>query len=241
MFEENDTGNKLTKAEAEEKYGWENVLYALYGLANDFITLIITKAQMIENSMVTIGSNEKALAVQNSIGKSFTKIAEEYKNSKSGSNQANLSSNNLTMEKPEIKKDNSPEETPTASAATDTPASEATVTGSETDGGAGDGVDPATETNSVKTDDVNDVETLKNTVDSLSNQIEKMKQDHASEIAKLNSDHEKALTDAINSKREEDRKNLATVVDNQVNVPETTDEKTDVNSLEDFSQKYIQK
>jgi len=241
MFEENDTGNKLTKAEAEEKYGWENVFYALYGWANDFITLIITKAQMIENSMVTIGSNEKALAVQNSIGKSFTKIAEEYKNSKSGSNQANLSSNNLTMEKPEIKKDNSPEETPTASAATDTPASEATATGSETDGGAGNGVDPATETNSVKTDDVNDVETLKNTVDSLSNQIEKMKQDHASEIAKLNSDHEKALTDAINSKREEDRKNLATVVDNQVNVPETTDEKTDVNSLEDFSEKYIQK
>ena len=83
---------------------------------------------MIENSMVTIGSNEKALAVQNSIGNSFTKIAEEYKNSKTGSNQANLSSNNLTMEKPEIKKDNSPEDTPTVSSATDTPASEAAAT-----------------------------------------------------------------------------------------------------------------
>ena len=96
-------------------------------------------------------------------------------------------------------------------------------------------------TDSVKTDAVNDVETLKNTVDSLSNQIEKMKQDHASEIAKLNSDHEKALTDAINSKREEDRKNLATVV-NQVDVPEKTDEpETEVNSLEDFGEKYITK
>ena len=126
MFEENDTGNRLTRAEAEEKYGWENVFYALYGWANDFITLIITKAQMIENSMVTIGSNEKALAVQNSIGKSFSKIAEEYKNSKSGSNQATLHPNNLTMDKPEIKKDNATEETTTVSAATDTPASEAT-------------------------------------------------------------------------------------------------------------------
>lgn len=93
----------------------------------------------------------------------------------------------------------------------------------------------------MNTDALSEVDTLKNTVASLNNQIEQMKQDHASEIAKLNSDHEKALTDAINSKREEDRKNLATVVDNQVNVPETTDEKTDVNSLEDFSQKYIQK
>ena len=83
---------------------------------------------MIENSMVTIGSNEKALAVQNSISNSFSKIAEEYKNSKSGSNQANLSSNNLTMENPEIKKDNSPEDTPTVSSATDTPASEAAAT-----------------------------------------------------------------------------------------------------------------
>lgn len=93
----------------------------------------------------------------------------------------------------------------------------------------------------MNTDALSEVDTLKNTVASLNNQIEQMKQDHASEIAKLNSDHEKALTDAINSKREEDRKNLATVVDNQVNVPETADEKTDVNSLEDFSQKYIQK
>ena len=93
----------------------------------------------------------------------------------------------------------------------------------------------------MNTDALSEVDTLKNTVASLNNQIEQMKQDHASEIAKLNSDHEKALTDAINSKREEDRKNLANVVDNQVNVPETTDEKTDVNSLEDFSQKYIQK
>lgn len=241
MFEENDTGNRLTRDEAEEKYGWENVFWSLWWCANDFITLVITKAQMIENSMVTIGSNEKALAVQNSISNSFSKIAEEYKNSKTGSNQANLSSNNLTMENPEIKKDNSPEDTPTVSSATDTPASEAAATWSETDGDAGNGVDPATVTNSVQTDAANDVETLKNTVDSLNNQIEKMKQDHASEIAKLNSDHEKALTDAINSKREEDRKNLATVV-NQVDVPEKTDEPaTEVNSLEDFGQKYITK
>ena len=196
---------------------------------------------MIENSMVTIGSNEKALAVQNSISNSFTKIAEEYKNSKTGSNQANLSSNTLTMEKPEIKKDNSPEETPNVPDVTDTPASETTETGSETDGGAGNGVDPVAETNSVQTDAVNDVETLKNTVASLNDKIEQMKQDHASEIAQLNSDREKALTDALNSKREEERKNLATVV-NQADVPEITDEPaSEVNSLDDFKAKHITK
>ncbi len=94
---------------------------ALLGWANDFITLVITKAKMIENSMVTIGSNEKALATANSIGTSFEKIAEEYKNSKNGSKQAALSLNTTSMTQ-EIKKNETTTDDPeTPSDATATP------------------------------------------------------------------------------------------------------------------------
>jgi hypothetical protein len=126
MFEDNDSGEMLSETDAEEKYGWENVWKALAGWGSDFITLVITKAKMVENSLVTIGSNEKALAVSNSLSDSFQEKAEEYKNLKNGSNQANLSSNDTSMTIQ--KKNNQDEETPSVEA-TETPASEATATG----------------------------------------------------------------------------------------------------------------
>lgn len=127
MFEDAETGEMLSEVDAEEKYGWENVWKALVGWGSDFITLVITKAKMVENSLVTIGSNEKALAVSNSLSDSFQERAEEYKNLKNGSNQANpLSSNNTSMTTQ--KKNNQDDDTPT-DVATETPASEATTTG----------------------------------------------------------------------------------------------------------------
>lgn len=77
-FEENDTGKMYTEDEAEEKFGWENVWNALWG-SSDVLTLVVTAAQMIENSLVTIGSNENALAMQNAIGKHFQTYADQYK------------------------------------------------------------------------------------------------------------------------------------------------------------------
>lgn len=62
-----------------------------------------------------------------------------------------------------------------------------------------------------------------------------MKQDHESEIASLKSAHEKSLTDAINSKREEERKNLARVVTDGADKA-----KSDVKTPQDFKNKYIQ-
>lgn len=232
MFEDNQTGERYTREDAEQKYGWENVFLALLWWANDFITLVITKAKMIENSMVTIGSNEKALAMQNSIGTSFEKIAEEYKNSKNGSKQAALSLNTTSMNT-ELKKDNTTDDPETPSDAAATPEAETSNAETGTDAGTDAGwesvagAETGTEQNSVATQK-SDVETLKNT-------IEKMKQDHESEIASLKSAHEKSLTDAINSKREEERKNLARVVTDGADKA-----KSDVKTPQDFKNKYIQ-
>jgi len=81
MFEDNDTGERYTEEEAEEKFGWENVWEACMGMG-EVLTLIVTKAEMIENSLVTIGSNQNAIAMQNGIGNHFKSYAETYRKDK---------------------------------------------------------------------------------------------------------------------------------------------------------------
>lgn len=78
MFEEADTGAMYTEQDAEEKFGWENVMRAYFG-SSDVLTLVVTKAEMIENSLVTIGSNENAIAMQNAIGNHFQEVGDRYK------------------------------------------------------------------------------------------------------------------------------------------------------------------
>ncbi len=80
-FEDNATGELLEEADAEEKFGWENIWYAFMGIS-EFLTLVVTKAEMVENSLVTIGSNEQAIAVQNGIGNHFKAVADSYKANK---------------------------------------------------------------------------------------------------------------------------------------------------------------
>lgn len=226
MFEDAETGEMLSETDAEEKYGWENVWKALVWWGSDFITLVITKAKMVENSLVTIGSNEKALAVANSIGNSFQERAEEYKNLKNGSNPANLlSPNSTSMNTQEIKKDTTTDDEPGASAAA-TPEAEAGTQG-ESEAGAATGGEAATEsdTNSVQLSEV----------DTLRNSIEKMKLDHASEIATVKKDYEDKLTLELNKIRADERAGLAKVVAEQNN--ETA--KSDVKTPEQFKNKYI--
>lgn len=85
MFEDNENGNRYSREDAEEKFGWENVIDALWGDSN-ILTLVITKAKLLENSLVTIGSNAKAVALQNSISDYFGRIAEDYKTLHSNKN-----------------------------------------------------------------------------------------------------------------------------------------------------------
>jgi hypothetical protein len=67
-IEENDSGDRYKIEDAIEKFGWDNIWRALCGMS-DLYTYVVTKAEAIENSLVTIGSNEKAIAMPNAIGK----------------------------------------------------------------------------------------------------------------------------------------------------------------------------
>ena len=66
-IEEVETGIVYTIGDAIEKFGIDNVWDAFCG-ESEMFTYIVTKAEAVENSLVTIGSNEKAMATQNAIG-----------------------------------------------------------------------------------------------------------------------------------------------------------------------------
>lgn len=68
MFEDvKDKGNLLSAQDAAEKYGYDEVWDAVFGMS-DTLIYTVTKALMIENSVVTIGSNEKAILAHDTIG-----------------------------------------------------------------------------------------------------------------------------------------------------------------------------
>lgn len=177
--------------------------------------------------MVTIGSNEKAIASQNSIGDTFKDIAQEFKMKHNISddmivqndpNTVPLLSNKTSMTTQIKKNDEAPVEggevaTP---ATTETPETPAVV----------EGETPTTEANGVTTE-VNEVEVLKNT-------IEEMKKNHESAIQTLKDEYAAKLESETNKIRETERTNLAKVVG------ETTNS-TDVKTPDDLRNKYIRK
>ena len=67
-IEEVSTGKIYSIEDAMEKFWRENVRKAFRWESDDYI-YVVTKAQLIENSLVTIWSNEKAIALPNAIGK----------------------------------------------------------------------------------------------------------------------------------------------------------------------------
>lgn len=226
MFEDNETWDRLTEEEAVDKYGDWNVFKALVGWSTEFITLVITKAKLIENSMVTIGSNEKAIAMQNSIGDSFTKIAQEFKQKhnitdemlQNDPNTVPLLSNKTSMTTEIKKNDEAPEAggAEATPATTETPATEAAVEGEA----------PTTEANGVKTE-VNEVEALKNT-------IAEMEKNHASALETLKNEYAAKLEAETDKIREQERTNLAKVAADNAS-------SGSVKTTDDLRKKYVSK
>ncbi len=62
-FEVAEDWSILTKEEVVETYGYDELWKAYMG-ESDKLTYIVTKQEMVENSLVSIGSNAKALATQ---------------------------------------------------------------------------------------------------------------------------------------------------------------------------------
>jgi len=77
-FEDVENWKLLSEEEAEEKYSYIELLNAFMGDSESLI-LTITKATMVENSLVTLGSNAEAIAIKNGIGKFAGIKAEELK------------------------------------------------------------------------------------------------------------------------------------------------------------------
>ena len=77
-FEDSEDWKILTEEEASEKYSWNDVFRA-YEWNSEKLTLYIKEAEVLEESLVTIGSNEKALAITNWIAKFGETKLEELK------------------------------------------------------------------------------------------------------------------------------------------------------------------
>lgn len=73
-FEDAEDWKLLEAQEAADKYGYDEVWYAYFGMSDKLI-YVVTKASMIENSVVTIWSNEKAILSHDTIGNCALKNA----------------------------------------------------------------------------------------------------------------------------------------------------------------------
>lgn len=103
MFEHNESWKRYTQDEAVEEFWWSNVMETLWGETNAILTYVVTKAELVENSLVTIWSNYWAIAkTVNSIDDEMKTIANQIK-SKQDKNI--LISKDSTMNLDEAKKE----------------------------------------------------------------------------------------------------------------------------------------
>lgn len=97
-FEDEKTWEILTFSEAEKKYGWDNVISTLWWALDTWLSYIITKAELLENSMVTIGSNFWAIAKsENSINDEMKKRADELQKLRNSQTWEKLLTNQINM------------------------------------------------------------------------------------------------------------------------------------------------
>lgn len=103
MYEHNENWKRYTQDEAVEEFWYSNVVEALWGDVNAILTYVVTKAELVENSLVTIWSNFWAIAKSvNSIWDEMNTIANQMK---SKQDKNNLFSKNSTMNLDEAMKE----------------------------------------------------------------------------------------------------------------------------------------
>lgn len=95
-FEDTKTWELIEEEEVIKTY-WFNELMDAFMWASKKLIFTITKATMIENSLVTIWSNEEAMAIQNWIGQFAINKAEELKLTYN-----NMKKNNIALEEQEV-------------------------------------------------------------------------------------------------------------------------------------------
>lgn len=95
-FEDTKTWELIEEEEVIKTY-WFNELMDAFMWVSKKLIFTITKATMIENSLVTIWSNEEAMAIQNWIGQFAINKAEELKLTYN-----NMKKNNIALEEQEV-------------------------------------------------------------------------------------------------------------------------------------------
>lgn len=219
-YEEKETGKILSFKEADEKYWFEEIVNTLFGAMNTALSYIVTKAELVENSLVTIGSNYGAIARSvNTIDDEMKRKAEDLQKQMNSQNWDTLLTNDLSMSE----KDNVLE---AEEATTPEVVEEVETQVDEVETEVSEGTEEETETT-----EEDKVEKLENELETLKNAFESYKSDMEAKLDSLKVENKK-------STREEKRK---TVLDNAPAIVKNGATKASVKSMDDFKNKYFNK
>lgn len=164
-FEENKNWKRYTEEEAIEKFWFEEVWKSLWGAKDAILTYIVTKAELVENSLVTIWSNAWAIAT------SLNSINDEMQERANNLKSLYFNNNNMNVKKDELEAEVTEQEveTPTEDVETNNAVTEAEPKAEEPIEGTAEPTEPATEEvaeNSIKElkDDIKSKEVLINSL-----------------------------------------------------------------------------
>lgn len=223
MFEDK-TGKRYTEDEAKEAFSTEDVFYAFYGM-NDKLTLVITKAKMLENSIVTIGSNEKAVAQKNSLEDFFHTEAEKLNYTPQNSLHLNdhiMPKNHKTVEteaEAVVQNQAEAEANNAEDTAESTPEAETPTSADE---------NTETVNTDAPTNDLDPISVLKNEIQALKDALVSQEKAHNDALKQLQAEYDQKLQSAISAEinkiRTTQRDELAKVVqNNNINKADTID------------------
>lgn len=217
-YEEKETGKLYTFDEAREKFWFDEVINTLYGSLKTALSYVITKAELLENTLTSIWSNHGANArALNTMQDEMKKKAEELQKQMNSQNWDTLLTNDLSMSK----RDNDVEV-----AETTAPAEGEVIEATEVEEEKVE-VSEDTETEATETEKEEDkVEKLENELEALKNSFESYKIDMEAKLDSLSVAKQK-------NSREEERKTIL------AKVPKTNAVKSDVKNADDFKAKYF--
>jgi len=119
-YEDNKTWKRYTEEEAIEKFWFDKVFDALFDRKDAELTYVVTKAELVENSLVTIGSNAWAIATSlNSINDEMKEHANKLKSLYFNNNNMNVKKDELETEVTEQEVETSAEDVETNNAVTE--------------------------------------------------------------------------------------------------------------------------
>lgn len=216
-FEEIETWKIYSQDEARDKFWFENILDALFRQSDRILNYVVTKAELVENSLVTIWSNYWAIAKSvNTLSDEMREKAEELKKNKSSNDETLHTNYKSDMSKADIEKTLKDDVAPETKS-------------DKVEDKNIDKVDDV-ETDKVEDKDINkkenSVEALQNKITELENSFDTYKNEVEKEIKELKETNSKL-----------DKTNRDEVLENAPQINKW-DNKSDLKSIWDFKDKW---